>query len=191
VTTTTSGAAAVSSTVPAGSGITHVAASDDELEALLITDPPTGYVQQDDSVGDTGPSDLKKAVHDDGGDDAKKALIAEGFVRGYQRLWQTASGDDQVVVFIYQYATVAGAKAGYTRGAGLVAGSGGVKPFTPAGLPAGASTGVSGTQQGVTIAIADVAVGVYLVQVDVNGSADETTTQAMASAVAVDQLGRL
>jgi hypothetical protein len=82
---------------------------------LLITSVPAGYLQQPDSVGDTGPSDLAKAVSDDGGgSDAKAALVKDGFVGGYQRLWQTAD-ENRIIVFIYQFADAAGATEYHNR----------------------------------------------------------------------------
>ena len=74
---------------PAGSAPHSFAA----LEALVISSVPVGFVAQPDAVGDTGPSDLAKAARDDGQPDALQALRAEGFVRGYQRLWLDQTRD--------------------------------------------------------------------------------------------------
>ena len=73
-----------------------------ELEALITDDVPTGFEQQPDAVGDTGPSDLAKAIRDDGNDDAEQVLTDLRFRRGYQRLWQTEDGD-QLIVFLYEF----------------------------------------------------------------------------------------
>lgn len=78
------------------------------LEGLLIVDLPAGFVQEDDEVGDTGPSDLDKAIDDDGGDQAEELLTDAGFVAGYQRLW--TRDDDEIVVFLYRFETEAGAE---------------------------------------------------------------------------------
>jgi hypothetical protein len=80
------------------------------LAGLLITEVPAGFVVPD-AVGDTGPSDLAKAARDDGQPDATAALTADGFVAGYQRLWTTAGNGSQIIVFLYQFRTAAGAKA--------------------------------------------------------------------------------
>src|SRR5438132_12335493 len=52
------------------------------LATLLIADLPAGYIQQPDTVGDTGPSDLAKAARDDGKPDAAGALTADRFLAG-------------------------------------------------------------------------------------------------------------
>src|ERR671924_63589 len=58
-----------------------------ELAKALEIAVPEGYILQPDQVGDTGPSDLEKAVRDDGEDDAREVLTRTRFVRGYQRMW--------------------------------------------------------------------------------------------------------
>ncbi|HYH49294.1 MAG TPA: hypothetical protein VEG38_07075, partial [Acidimicrobiia bacterium] len=91
VTTTTAAApATTTSTAPA------LAANFDDLSRLLLTTVPAEYKIQPNDVGDTGPSDLEKAVRDDGGDDARAVLTRNGFVRGYQRYW-SKSDDEEVV----------------------------------------------------------------------------------------------
>jgi len=93
---------------------TAVPRSFEDLARRLITDVPAGFDLQPDDVGDTGPSDLAKAVRDDGQPDAAQQLKAEGFLRGYQRLWMD-DADDQVIAFIYQFSTSTGARAYYSR----------------------------------------------------------------------------
>jgi hypothetical protein len=81
------------------------------LEALLVDAVPAGFVVQSDDVGDTGPSDLEKAVHDQGGTpEDRDFLVRNGFRRGYQRLWQNGE-DDQLIVFLYEFSGAPGAKA--------------------------------------------------------------------------------
>ena len=70
------------------------------MAKLLITSVPSGYAQQPDSVGDTGPSDLAKAIRDDGSPDARAVLTQDGFVVGYQRLWRTAD-KREIIVFLF------------------------------------------------------------------------------------------
>src|SRR5688500_10442983 len=79
----------------------------EDLEEALDLAVPDGFVRQPDSVGDTGPSDLEKAIRDDGGDDARDILTKSRFVRGYQRMW-TRTGDE-IVSYVYQFADAAGA----------------------------------------------------------------------------------
>jgi hypothetical protein len=81
------------------------------LEDLLITSVPEGFVQIDDDVADTGPSDLAKAVRDDGGPDAEAVLTDAGFVGGYQRSWQTEDASGLIIVFLYQFSDASGASS--------------------------------------------------------------------------------
>jgi hypothetical protein len=172
--------------------VTAVPGSFRALAALLITDPPAGYRLQPDSIGDTGPSDLAKAIRDDGEADAKQALISEGFVRGYQRMWATAAGGDQIVVFLSQFLSAAGADGSYGRWVSLESPSGSdTTIFTPTGLPKGHSVGLSGSSGGATGAIVLYAVGIFAVQVDVTTSGSEHAARTLANTIAVDQLRRL
>jgi hypothetical protein len=84
-----------------------------KLEPKLIKTVPAGYIQQDDSVGDTGPSDLDKAVRDEGGDDAREVLTRDGFVAGYQRYW--TKGDDELIDFLYQFSNPTGTNDYFQR----------------------------------------------------------------------------
>ena len=82
-----------------------------ELEPLLVTEVAPGYAVQPDHVGDTGPSDLEKAVRDQGGTEADRAfLVDHGYRRGYQRLW-TDDDANPVVVFLYEFDDEEGATA--------------------------------------------------------------------------------
>ena len=84
------------------------------LEPKLIKTVPAGYKQEADDVGDTGPSDLDKAVRDDGGDsDARAVLTRDGFVAGYQRYW--TKGDNEIIDFIYQFSNPTGANDYFQR----------------------------------------------------------------------------
>jgi hypothetical protein len=85
---------------------TTVAPAAVALEARLIKTVPAGYKQEPDEVGDTGPSDLDKAVRDDGSDDAREVLTNAGFVAGYQRYW--TSGENEIINFLYQFSNPAG-----------------------------------------------------------------------------------
>jgi hypothetical protein len=88
-------------------------------------------------VGDTGPSDLAKAISDDGEADAEQFLTDGRFRRGYQRLWSNAA-DERVVVFVYEFCDVAGATGYGERGAQLIAASGReVDPFATDGVGSG------------------------------------------------------
>ena len=136
---------AASPTTTAG----RVISSPADLEPLLISDVPAGFVRQPDDVGDTGPSNLDKAASDDGADDARAFLQSHGFIAGYQRLWAAglrndASGNpdldhaDQIVVFLYAFRDSAGASAYMQR---TLQGSQDAQPgqdmtrYEPTGIP--------------------------------------------------------
>ena len=93
-----------------GQGTGTASAATDALRARLLQTLPAGYLMLVDNVDDTGPSDLDKAVRDDGAADARRVLTADGFVAGYQREW--ASGRSRSITeFVYQFATTTGATA--------------------------------------------------------------------------------
>jgi hypothetical protein len=125
------------------------------LEPLVLDTAPSGLERKPDSLADTGPTDLEKAVLDDAlsdEDDARLALTANGFLRGYQRQWSTGDGVGQNFVYVYQFRTPEGAAAylSHWRSAAI---SGATRaapvPFTPAlpgaiGLKANDARGSSG-----------------------------------------------
>jgi hypothetical protein len=81
------------------------------FEQLVVDRVPTGFSVQPDDVGDTGPSDLAKAVRDQGGTSQdREFLVRNGFVRGYQRLWADAD-DNELIVFLYEFEDASGARA--------------------------------------------------------------------------------
>ena len=77
---------------------------------------PSGFVVQPDGSNRTGPTDLNKAVTDDGEKDAATVLKQDGFRRGYQRLWAHQDGR-KVIALVYEFCSVGGAKAYATRAA--------------------------------------------------------------------------
>ncbi len=90
----------------------------DPVGKLIITEVPSEFKVMDDVYGDTGPSDLDKAVRDDSPDADEKTrqlFVDEGFIHGYQRLWQTSDDNQQIIVFIYEFKTAEGAKSFSTR----------------------------------------------------------------------------
>jgi hypothetical protein len=166
-------------------------ASIEELEARLVALVPGEFTLQPDDVGDTGPSDLAKAVRDYGSPGAEQALRSEGFVRGYQRLW-IGPGDAEIIVFLYQFETPAGADAHFERArANLTAvAPPGATTFIVNGIPPSQSMTVAGSSTDLSAAIVLFASGVFNVQVVCNGP-ELTDLQARASAVAKDQYDRL
>ena len=169
---------------------TSVAKSVDDLAKKLNISVPDGYMLQPDEVGDTGPSDLEKAVRDDGEDDARDVLTRTRFVRGYQRQW-SRSEDDEIVSYVYQFADHAGAVEYTNR---LTADIG----AQPAGTNVdkfsvdtiAGSVGVNGSDPNFATSSVTFVKGSYSVQVVVNGSTP-TGLQSLVSALAEEQYSRL
>jgi hypothetical protein len=171
---------------PAPSAILGPATASD-LGRRLVTRVPAGFVLQPDDVGDTGPSDLAKAVRDDPSPDAEEALRSEGFVQGYQRLW-VGPDDAEIIVFVYQFGTEAGAAADFRRSKAALADEAlpGATEFTVSGLPAGQTNAVTGSSGDLSAAIVQFTTGVYNVQLVCNGPAS-SGLQSRVSAIAKDQ----
>lgn len=177
---TTAAAGATPSTAPGAP------ATDSELEALLVSTVPAGFVVQPDDVGDTGPSDLAKAMRDDGTAGAE-ALRSEGFVRGYQRLW-IGPGDAEIIVFVYQFENESGAAAENRRTTRELTGQEDTTPFTVEGIPG--ATAITGSSADISAAIVAFPTGVYNVQIVCNGPA-LAGLQSRVSTIARDQFDRL
>jgi hypothetical protein len=157
------------------------------LAAKLLANVPAGYARQSDDVGDTGPSDLDKAVKDDGNADARTVLTKDGFVAGYQALWQ--KDDGQIIDFLYQFTSATGANdyANRTYADGF-SGSTDAKPttFAVAGIP-----GAKGLEGHDTDGTSDVVVftsGGYLVQLVVAGP---DASPAFVTRLAQEQYSKL
>lgn len=160
---------------------TTVAPATASLEAKLLTDVPDGYAQETDDVGDTGPSDLAKAVRDDGKPDAQTALTAAGFVAGYQRLWTKADG--AFVAFLFQFQTTTGAQNYLKRLIGAASGSGDATPVTEFAVPGipGAKGYAGKSPDGDSVVVA-FARGVYAAQIVVTGiDANPTLANSLAT----------
>lgn len=138
------------------------------LGGALVSAVPDGFVRLPDDVGDTGPSDLEKAVRDDLDPDAREVLVELRFRRGYQRQWANAD-DHRLIVFLYEFCDEAGAE-GYLDD--TVAGSGGpeVEQFRP-DIPE-ADVGFRAVEDGFGFVVLIGSAGPYLVQVVVNGSTE-------------------
>jgi hypothetical protein len=121
----------------------------------MLDTAPSGFERKPDSLAETGPTDLEKAVLDDALSpevDARRALTTAGFLRGYQRQWSTEPAVSQNFLYVYQFATPEGAaqylshwSAAATAGASRAA----PVPFTPTvpgwiGLKANDDRGSSG-----------------------------------------------
>ena len=180
----------VDGTPTTGAVSTTGAKSTEELSKALDISVPDGYLLQPDDVGDTGPSDLEKAVNDDGEDDAREVLTRTRFVRGYQRMW-SRSEDDEIIAYVYQFADNAGAVEYTNR---LTADSGAptdgvtIEKFTVPSI--NGSIGVNGSDPTFATSSVTFVKGPYSVQMVVNGSSP-TGLQSMVTALAEEQYSRL
>jgi hypothetical protein len=165
-----------------GHGSGTASAATTALQARLLTGLPAGYVQQPDNVGDTGPSDLAKAVRDDGSPDARQVLTADGFVAGYQRLW--AKGNDQIIDFVYEFTNPAGASSYLARSVHTALGK--ATPFDVTGIPG--ATGLASQENGVRGLVVYFTRGDFLSQVVVSGP---DATPGLATSLAHQQFGLL
>ena len=167
-----------------------LARSFEDLSKALDIAVPEGYMLQPDEVGDTGPSDLEKAVRDDGADDARDVLTRVGFVRGYQRMWKGLESDE-IVSYVYQFSGHAGA-AEYTHRvtAAAEAAAPGVTidTFTLPGI--GGAVGVNAAAAASAISSVAFVKGPYSVEVVVSGSSP-TGLESLATALAEEQHSRL
>ena len=142
-TTTTATAPGSSSSAPVSSSSSSTTTTSvpagPTLESLILKVVPSLYEREPDSLANTGPTDLDKAASDDVfSRDARGALVRAGFVRGYQRQWSSNDTVGQNFIFVYQFATPAGAKSYLpTWRAAAVSGStrAAPVPFTPTNIP--------------------------------------------------------
>jgi hypothetical protein len=162
----------------------------EELSKALEISVPEGYLLQPDAVGDTGPSDLEKAIRDDGEDGAREVLTRTRFVRGYQRMW-SRSEDDEIIAYVYQFADHAGA-AEYTNrltaDAGAQTAGVAVEKFTVPSI--NGSVGVNVSESKFATSTVSFVKGPYSVQMVVNGSSP-AGLQSLATALAEEQYSRL
>jgi len=105
-----------------------------ELEPVMVAEVG-GFRRSPDEVGDTGPSDLAKAIRDDGQPDAEAVLEGTGFRRGYQRLWAN-DADEELVLFLYEFCKADGAEQYAGRAAETLAELG-VLPIDTGGVGTG------------------------------------------------------
>jgi hypothetical protein len=141
------------------------------LASLILKDVPSQYSREPDALADTGPTDLKKAVLDDVfGQDPRAALVNAGFVRGYQRQWSSTNTVGQNFIFVYQFATPAGAQSYLPHWrASAISGNDRATPvpFSPTNLP-GAIGLRAGDRRG-SSGVVLFAKGPYAVQAVVTG----------------------
>jgi hypothetical protein len=150
---------------------------------------PAGYVLQPDNVGDTGPSDLEKAVRDDGDDDARQALTDAGFIAGFQKLW--VQGDNEIVGFLYRFRDPLGAQLYFKRTVQGLASDPpkNVHPINVPGVPGVVGFGGSDTD-GVASVVA-FARGPYTAQLIVDGPLTGPPDEAIIVGLAQEQFNKL
>lgn len=167
-----------------------VAKSFDDLSKALNIAVPDGYTLQPDEVGDTGPSNLDKAIADDGEEDAAEVFARTKFVRGYQRMW-SRSEDDEIIAYVYQFAGNAGAVE-YTKRltADLGAQTAGVSISLFNVENIDGAMGVNGSDPGFATSSVTYVKGPYSVQLVVNGPSP-TGLETLATALAEEQYSRL
>lgn len=164
-----------------------------ELEALTVDDVPDGFERQPDDVGDTGPSDLAKAISDDGHEDAEEVITELGFRRGYQWLWEPSEPGEQLVSFVYEFCDEDGARGYAARGAELTeTEAAGVARFDVPGLDEHAAA--TGAGDGYQYAYVDVVEGPFYVRIMTFTEATESRTDALetrSGALVIAQLAEV
>jgi hypothetical protein len=106
-TSTTVGGTTISSSP--SSSTTTIPTGYATLAALLLTNVPRGLTLQPDKIADTGATNLDKAVQDAVASNAAQVLKGAGFTAGYQRSWASVDLAQHDVIFLYQFASAAGA----------------------------------------------------------------------------------
>jgi hypothetical protein len=184
-----------STTAATTTSTTVACAADDAdpsgLEQLLVDDID-GFQLQAASVGGTGPSDLLKAIRDDGQSDARQVLTDLRFRRGYQRLWRDQFGEE-LVLFVYEFCDDAGAAGHAGRAAEVLSATGPIEKFATEPFAAGTMSAFLIERNGVVAAFVDASAGAMLVQV-ITYARPETTradVQRRAVTLAADQLALL
>lgn len=158
------------------------------LEPLVLDDAPSGFAVAPDDVGRTGPTDLAEAAADARDPGAADALAADGFVRGWQRLWVSADDEDELFLLVYEFADAAGAAAFFQRTAGEAAATGGEGVFPVPAIPG--AVGVAATSDGLAVTAVVTTVDRYLVQVIANGP-EPGPSRGTVVALAAAQVERL
>jgi hypothetical protein len=178
-------------TTTSASGASAVPTSFKELQARIVTKVPPAFIAQSPDAYDTGPSDLAKAIKDDGEPNARTVLRAEKFVRGYQRIW-IGPEHAQIIVFLYQFDSSTGARQDFARSTRIFVSKtppGGHK-FALPGVPAKQAVGIAGADKDAAAAVVYFTKGVFNVQINCNGVA-LPGLQAQVTAIAKDQYRRL
>lgn len=162
----------------------------EELAKATEISVPEGYALQADEVGDTGPSDLEKAIRDDGEDDARDVLTRTRFVRGYQRMWARTE-DDEIIAYVYQFADHAGAVEytnGLTADAGAETPGVNIEKFSVQSIDG--AVGVNSSDPSFASSTVSFVKGPYSVQLVVNGTSP-AGLESLVTALAEEQYSKL
>ncbi|MGD9795031.1 MAG: hypothetical protein AB7V43_16290 [Acidimicrobiia bacterium] len=177
-----------------GSGATDVSPPTlVDLGKVIVTSADTvhggPWVLQPFEVGDTGPTDLAKAISDDGGSDAEQFLTDAEFVDGYQQLF-IANAEDQLVVQLFRFATADGATSYLQRWSSSLASTG--QPFGVINLPDAVAVGIEDTTTQSAIVLASYDTTFIAVQTNVAaGVISNQEVAGIAADVARQQVAKL
>ncbi|MDP9335795.1 MAG: hypothetical protein M3Q30_21160 [Actinomycetota bacterium] len=158
------------------------------LAARMLTNVPRGLALQPDKIADTGATNLDKAIQDAVAPNAAEVLRGAGFVAGYQRSWAGADLAQHDVVFLYQFASAAGAARYVTdRVSELEAANAGLTISRFAVLIAGA-VGLHSEGPDSSFGVVVFSKGVYAVEaLSTDASKDDQSLAAAALAEAQNQ----
>ena len=160
------------------------------LAGLLLTTVPARFALLPDRVADTGPTNLAKAIEDEVAPHAADVLRTTGFVRGYQRAWSDAAAERQDTVFLYQFATAAGATQYAANRAGEIVALGARGPIKTFAVLLPGAIGLHSETVDSSFAVVTVAKGVYAIQATVTDGTNKDQSLD-ASALAAAQFQRL
>ena len=185
--TTTSSTDTVPLSTTTTSGVTTTTiAADPTLEVLLLQTVPSAYVKLPDQISDSGPTNLAKAMRDEGSTDGGRFLQQMGFVSGYQRVWASSSDVRQNTIFLYRFKTPEGAAQYATNRASELNAFGSVKGavITPFNVPMPGGVGLHSESDTLSFGAVVFSKGNYSVQAV---STDGTKTDQSLAVVALAQ----
>jgi hypothetical protein len=186
-TTTTTNDLALLTTTSGGLPTTTIA-GDPTLAVLLLQDAPSGFLKVPDKLADSGPTNLAKAINDEGSADGGRYLQQTGFVSGYQRVWSSSDSVRQNVIFLYRFKTAEGAAQYATNRASELQSFGtvdGAPPITTFNVPMPGGVGLHSEFASLSFGAVVFSKGVYSVQaVSTDGANVDQTVGVVAIAQA-------
>lgn len=157
----------------------------------MLAGPP-GYELQPDTAGNTGPADLAKAQRQTDTPEDAKQLQTDGFVVGYQEVF-TKGDQDQVIVFVYQFATPEGANHTCATASSSVVAKANSQGITVTSTSVAVPGAVAAKGEGVgrSITAVDFSRGVYCGRIVVTGPSASPPPDDLAGTLAVQQYEQL